>query len=417
MDANCEHCCLLLSAAMDGETNPAEEAFIRQHLATCPECQATETAYRQLRTQMRGLSHPVPPPQLRGAVMSRVRGEKRSGLGRGQRLALGVLGLLVVLFGGLIILGIIQNNPSFQVEGQPLAVTGSQTIVVNFNRQLDASFIMANAEKLDLFSVKDADGHPLKIDFSSIKVEGNKVELSVKDRLKDNQPIEVVVKPEVKDSNGAALNNTVQRTTKSATPTPSPVATTVGLTTTAPPTNTPLPSITPTVGTPTTLVTATSGPTSPATTPLPATTSGATPTVTGSPSVTTTVTVSPTLTTTPTVTTTVGVTPSLTTTPPVTGTVTVTPTITTEATPGVTVQVTPTLTAIPTITTTITSTSRAGSGTTPAAVATATAIITPNLTPTSLPVSPSLALASDAYIEIMWRGFSDFYNVPQFFSF
>ena len=34
MDPNCQRCRHLLSAAMDGDTNPTEDNFIRQHLAT-----------------------------------------------------------------------------------------------------------------------------------------------------------------------------------------------------------------------------------------------------------------------------------------------------------------------------------------------------------------------------------------------
>lgn len=359
MDPNCQRCRHLLSAAMDGETNPSEDSFIRRHLATCEDCLEVQAAYRQIRSQMRTLSRPVPPPQLRTAVMARTRGQgqvvprSRGGSLRprfslSQSLALGALGLLVVIFGTLVIIGVLRSTSSLQVAGQPEVVAGTQTIIVPFNSPLDEDFIKANAQSLELFEVKDAQGNPLEIDYARIQVSGSKVELPVKDRINENQKIEVEVKPEVKASNGTSLNSVVRQTVKITTPTPTPVITTPPPTNTAPaPTATAV--ITTTAAPTVTSGTGNGGPPATPTVPLPTAvpvTATPGPTATRTPTTPTPTAVATTPAPTVTVTATVGATPTIAVTPTITPTVTATPTITATVTDSPTPAVTPTVTTV-----------------------------------------------------------------------
>ncbi len=379
MDTNCQRCRQLLSVAMDGEATIPEENFIQEHLATCEDCLEAQADYRSIRSQFRTLSRPLPPPQLRAAVMGRTIARPRPirNTGRGldlvvsnsQKLALGMFGLAIIVLTGLIVIGLLRTAP-FQVQGEPFAEAGSQTIVVEFNRPLDREFILNNAEKLNLFSVKDAQGNLLEIDFNQIQVTGSRVELTVKRRLDENQKIEVVVKPEVKDNTGAKVDNPGPKTAKVTTPKP----------TDAPrPTTTPTPTnrvVTTSTAASTTSNSGGSGPATP-TVPVP---TAALPTALP---VTATPATSPRTTGTPAITPTVTITATVTIPATVTATVTITPTVSVMAT----VAITPPISVTPTITPT----------------ATITATVAPTVVPTT-------TLASDSCTIAMRRGFGKLFN-------
>jgi hypothetical protein len=61
----------LLSAYMDNEVTPDELRLVQEHVAGCADCAAILASYRQLRTAVRALPQPLPPPGLRAAVFAR----------------------------------------------------------------------------------------------------------------------------------------------------------------------------------------------------------------------------------------------------------------------------------------------------------------------------------------------------------
>lgn len=71
MNAECREIRPLLSAYMDNDLTPAELRAVQTHVATCAECAAVLQEYRQLRSQVRSLPQPVPPPALRASVFAR----------------------------------------------------------------------------------------------------------------------------------------------------------------------------------------------------------------------------------------------------------------------------------------------------------------------------------------------------------
>src|SRR5579885_505153 len=50
---NCEHVLALISARIDGELSPADEAALEAHLAECPACAATAEAFELQDAEMR----------------------------------------------------------------------------------------------------------------------------------------------------------------------------------------------------------------------------------------------------------------------------------------------------------------------------------------------------------------------------
>ena len=71
MNADCRELRPLLSAYMDNDLTPDEVRAVHLHVAGCPECAAVLQEYRQLRTAVRSLSQPMPPPELRAAVFAK----------------------------------------------------------------------------------------------------------------------------------------------------------------------------------------------------------------------------------------------------------------------------------------------------------------------------------------------------------
>src|SRR5215213_9563106 len=70
MNADCRVLRPLLSAYMDNDLTPDELRAVQAHVATCTECAATLAEYRRLRSLVRALPQPAPPPALRQAVFA-----------------------------------------------------------------------------------------------------------------------------------------------------------------------------------------------------------------------------------------------------------------------------------------------------------------------------------------------------------
>ena len=71
MNADCRDLRPLLSAYMDNDLDPQEVRAVQVHVATCAECAAVLQGYRQLRSAVRSLAQPLPPPALRAAIFAR----------------------------------------------------------------------------------------------------------------------------------------------------------------------------------------------------------------------------------------------------------------------------------------------------------------------------------------------------------
>src|SRR5579859_4580269 len=74
---NSPHVRALLSAYLDGEVTPAEHAQVERHLVSCPECTRILAEYRDLGSQVRTLSRPLPPATLHRDVWTAI--EAREG--------------------------------------------------------------------------------------------------------------------------------------------------------------------------------------------------------------------------------------------------------------------------------------------------------------------------------------------------
>ena len=69
----CDRAHGLLSAALDGELEPAETEALDRHLAACPACAAERDRLAAVRTAFRALTPAPPPRDLARAVMERIR--------------------------------------------------------------------------------------------------------------------------------------------------------------------------------------------------------------------------------------------------------------------------------------------------------------------------------------------------------
>ena len=250
MDANCLRCRQLLSAAMDGEATPQEIAFVRQHMTTCPDCREAQAAYNNLRSRFQTLPQPLPPPQLRMAVMSRLNGDARAiPLGRkpvaglspflslGQKLTVVAMAAVILVLGGLVVLSVLRS-PAFEVIDQQADLT-DQKVLMTFSQPVDATYIMANPQ---LFEIKNDQGQSIPITKDDIKVQndGKTVEIDLPQGVlkPDDKKIEVNVKPDVKAQDGKTIKNPGPKeatvlpvkatpTLRPATSTPKPSATSV----------------------------------------------------------------------------------------------------------------------------------------------------------------------------------------------
>jgi anti-sigma factor RsiW len=78
----CDRARGLLSAALDGELEPAESEALDRHLAACPACAAERGRLAAVRTAFRTLTPAAPPRDLAGAVMERIRAGEAGEPGR-----------------------------------------------------------------------------------------------------------------------------------------------------------------------------------------------------------------------------------------------------------------------------------------------------------------------------------------------
>jgi len=74
---NAPHIGALLSAYLDGETTPTEQALVEHHLVTCLDCARILAEYRSFGGSIRGLSRPTPPNTLHRDVWTAI--EARQG--------------------------------------------------------------------------------------------------------------------------------------------------------------------------------------------------------------------------------------------------------------------------------------------------------------------------------------------------
>lgn len=219
MDQNCLRCRQLLSEAMDGEATQNELAFVQQHLISCQDCREAQAAFQSIRNRFQHLNQPVPPPQLRMAVMSSIGGQGRAvPLGRkrrygtqpflsfSQKMAIGTMAGVVLLLGSLLVWGIMRT-PAFEVIDQQ-ANLADQKVVLTFSQPVDQLYIMSH---FDLFEVKDQQGNLLPIAPQNIKVQddGKKVELTIPDGsiAPGATDVQLDVKPDLKSNDGKKLTN------------------------------------------------------------------------------------------------------------------------------------------------------------------------------------------------------------------
>ncbi len=70
---SCDDAREALSAALDGELDPAEAAALEAHLAACPACAERGDRLAEVRDAFRSLTPAAPPRDLASAVMERIR--------------------------------------------------------------------------------------------------------------------------------------------------------------------------------------------------------------------------------------------------------------------------------------------------------------------------------------------------------
>ena len=101
----CEEALLLMSARLDGELTPDEEAALAEHLAVCPACAELMESMRGLDTQLATLREPAPEGLKKGVLYridqatGKARPARRGWFGPGA--ALGAVAAVLVLLVGL----------------------------------------------------------------------------------------------------------------------------------------------------------------------------------------------------------------------------------------------------------------------------------------------------------------------------
>lgn len=152
----CESMRPLISAYMDGELTPTEEAQLQQHLAQCSHCRNLLEEYRQLRDGLRYLPPAEPPPQLRQQIWHETIERPRTEAGRRPawirrpRLSFSTAALSVAVLAILALL----LSLGYQ-RALPPAVAGSsprdgqlwpiyQPIEITFNKPMDHRSVIEN---------------------------------------------------------------------------------------------------------------------------------------------------------------------------------------------------------------------------------------------------------------------------------
>src|SRR4051812_47754006 len=132
----------LLSAYLDGEATPEERRQVERHLAGCPDCARVLAEYRDLGSNIRELSRPMPPATLHGNVWRAIeRGETQARWGPATAgwLRLGAIAAVLVL-AAVVGWGII-NRPGPQAAAHPVDpspgeknVARNTVIVIDFDK-------------------------------------------------------------------------------------------------------------------------------------------------------------------------------------------------------------------------------------------------------------------------------------------
>ncbi len=156
MSRECESMRPLISAYMDGELTPTEEAQLQQHLAECSYCRNLLEEYRQLRDQLRYLPPAEPPPHLRQQIWHETVEQEVAQRGRHRpwairpRLSFSTAALSIAV---LVVLALLLSL-GYQ-RALPPAVAGSsptdgqlwpiyQPIEITFNKPMDHQSVIEN---------------------------------------------------------------------------------------------------------------------------------------------------------------------------------------------------------------------------------------------------------------------------------
>jgi hypothetical protein len=106
--------------ARRSELPSQDEALLREHLDDCPDCRETATAYSRQTALLRSLPVADPPPALRAAVLSGIRGRRVLSFWRGPAVALApVAAALLAVAGGLTYLNLPHGSPNHSASGAP----------------------------------------------------------------------------------------------------------------------------------------------------------------------------------------------------------------------------------------------------------------------------------------------------------
>ena len=117
---SCEDFVLLISGHLDNENTPEQEAQLRAHLQTCPDCRRLLTAWQTLEPRVQALAEPAP-EGLKQSVMDRiaaqsgprlVRPAKRFRLNAGAKLGLAAACLILLVGVGAVSLPKLGSKPA-----------------------------------------------------------------------------------------------------------------------------------------------------------------------------------------------------------------------------------------------------------------------------------------------------------------
>lgn len=146
-----------ISAALDGELDEHEFVQLSEHLATCPECRQINEDYSTLRSGIREIPRPTPPPQLAQTIRREtvekppppfiIQLASRTGVRWGMStMAASIVGLLVaVLF---LAHGIDQRSTPAIASSQPVQESTQEWSI---NRPIEIAF----SKQMDRESVED----------------------------------------------------------------------------------------------------------------------------------------------------------------------------------------------------------------------------------------------------------------------
>jgi hypothetical protein len=146
-----ERATLLASEAIDSALEPADAAWLAEHLDGCADCQTVADEYRSLRDELRSLAAPEPPRDLWARTSAALDELDRSGQRKGVALRLGFGGLaanrsfvgtavavsLVVVFSGISLLSQVPGSrgsgsgrPSDLAVGPPTTLPADAPVAV-----------------------------------------------------------------------------------------------------------------------------------------------------------------------------------------------------------------------------------------------------------------------------------------------